>query len=325
MQTNKTRLQKMREEAKRLDGLRAESEASIKALEDRLAAIQPDMGALQANVSQGTTDVEELQSAIRHVEHEIFGTLSDQLGVGSVLELHESFRRQDSAQRKARDKLSDSITRLREELALKEKENPAARLAAARQWLAELQTRQSSEGAELRDIQKRLDQAKSVLAKSEAVYTTVVDANADADAAAKAMTIESERLSKRRNRAQHILAARQNQLEQLQQIHHSLMQRARLEQIDLPRTEGASPSPSTSTRRNGRRSETKTGRRSSHGLSASQATASDFSSSDDDDADSSDSGGDELEQETMSSPASSASSSSSPASSTASSSSSSPP
>eukprot|EP00002_Diphylleia_rotans_P023070 TRINITY_DN4533_c0_g1_i4.p1 TRINITY_DN4533_c0_g1~~TRINITY_DN4533_c0_g1_i4.p1 ORF type:complete len:1175 (+),score=260.58 TRINITY_DN4533_c0_g1_i4:389-3913(+) len=220
---------------KKLEG----THAQLKVVDENLNSLLPKVAKLQKSVQGREDKVSELQRAINRIADRIFADFSKQIGIKNWREYEEQQNRMNSETTDRKVQLNAQLTRLRIQMDVERKKDASTKLAEVQKKIASAEDRLKTISA---DDEKMEESKQALEARKQNLETEKAEIKNDinsAEVAVKTLKKRTSDLSEELSTIQKSIASSEAKVEQLRNDRHSLYQKCRVEEIEVPFKRGS--------------------------------------------------------------------------------------
>ncbi|CAM9436622.1 unnamed protein product [Phaeothamnion confervicola] len=216
------------------EGKLRELEGEAAKTEERLAAVAAEAAAAEAEAAEAERQAAAARAAVDSAEDDIFATFVRSVGVESIRDFEQGQLKDIQEHTKRRMKLREHRTKLEASLEYERSRDFQGPLDKAKKKLAQRRT----DLAKLEENQQKLAADESAAAEAVAIADAAVgEARArvrEREAKAKAVQAERNACGRERKAVSGHMVAEDTGLERLRARLHEVLQKARVEETDLP-------------------------------------------------------------------------------------------
>lgn len=211
-----------------------ETETLVKSLRRQIKKLESDSAASESNITKLSGQVEKARKDVKDAEEEHLGPFREKTGLqdfdayaSAVGERRKEFNEQ-------RRKLTEHIAKLEQQRDYEASRDFQRPIASLEKRIEDNTSKLKEAKVEQKELKKRLKKARDELAKEEAAVTEAADAEKICDEEVQEAQKEYSEAQSDRHKSSKSVSAGEAQIERLRGTLHETLQKARVEEVELP-------------------------------------------------------------------------------------------
>lgn len=216
------------------DGSLRQKNLDIKNFEKTIAKLQKDLAKAEKEFQKLSKDVQQAKDAVKNAEEEHLGPFREKTGLKDLSAYEEAVGERKKEFKEQKHKLSEHIAKLEQKRDYEKNRDFAKPLKNLEKRIADNQKKLETTQKRETQLEEQVDEAKAELADAEEKVKESTEAEKSCEEEVEAAQAEYAESQSERNKANKAVNSGAAALERLRATLHETLQRARVEEVELP-------------------------------------------------------------------------------------------
>jgi len=211
-----------------------EKETLVTAKDKRLRQLKPQLKKVEKDITGLQKDVEAAAKAVKDAEDEHLGPFREATGLRDLKAYEEAVGKSREEHAKKKQSVVEHITKLEQQKNYEANRDFQANITRTEKRIATRKTNLKAAKKKEKELKEQVDAARAVLEEAEEAVKEATDNEKSFDSAVKEAQVVFSEAQAERKKISKAITEEESALERLRSKLHETLQKARVEEVDLP-------------------------------------------------------------------------------------------